>query len=241
MGKSIDQTVAFDPNPALDLIDVQNDIRRIAGDGNMPTNWGWFQEGYDAEPTDSTANPRHSTYSSPHTGPQYFGYLGDNPKVAGSHLYGLADFFTAIESKKLGGKGGVFYVRGGYSNNDHLLPLDPNPAVQAAFPGSDDHPGYSDLQISEQLLADAVNAIAGSPYWKDSAIIITYDETDGLYDHAAVTSRVNDPEGKPLEPSSRIPAIVISPYAARAIIGQCSERQLDHQVHQPAVRSDPVS
>ncbi|MBE7210250.1 MAG: phosphoesterase, partial [Gluconacetobacter diazotrophicus] len=95
---------------------------------------------------------------------------------------------------------------------------------QAAFPGSDDHPGYSDLQISEQLLADEVNAIAQSPYWKDSAIIIAYDETDGLYDHAAVTSRVADPNGQPLEPSQRIPAIVISPYGkAHAIIHQSSE------------------
>ena len=34
-------------------------------------------------------------------------------------------------------------------------------------------------------IADEVNAIASSPFWKDSAIIITYDETDGLYDPAA--------------------------------------------------------
>ena len=55
--------------------------------------------------------------------------------------------------------------------------------MQALFPGSDDHPGYSDAQISEALLADEINAIANSPYWPNSAIIITYDETDGLYDH----------------------------------------------------------
>ncbi|MGI4943815.1 MAG: alkaline phosphatase family protein, partial [Janthinobacterium lividum] len=224
MGKSIKQTVASDPNPALDLTDVQGDIKRIAGDGNMPTNWGWFQEGYDAEPTDSTALPLHSSYIVHHNGPQYFGYVGDNPTVAGSHLYGLQDFFTATTNQQLGSTGGVFYVRGGYDNNDKLVPVDPNAAVRAAFMGSDDHPGYSDLQISEQLLADEVNAIAASPYWSQSAIIIAYDETDGLYDHAPVTSRVNDPEGNPLEPSSRIPAIVISPYAkAHAIIGQNTE------------------
>ena len=224
MGKSIQATVANDPNPALDLIDVQHDIRTIAGEGNAPTNWGWFQEGYDAEPTDSAAVPLHSSYIIHHNGPQYFGYVADNATVAGAHLHGLADFFTAVGGQQLGTKGGVFYVRGGYDNNDGLLPLDPNPKVKAAFPGSDDHPGYSDVQIAEQLLADEVNAIAASPYWKDSAIIIAYDESDGLYDHAAVTSRVNDPEGQPLEPSSRIPAIVISPYAkAHAIIKQNSE------------------
>ncbi len=224
MGRGIKATVASDPNPALDLLDVQHDIRTIAGDGNAPTNWGWFQEGYDAEPTDSAAVPLHSSYVLHHNAPQYFGYVADNPVVADAHLRGLNDFFTAVQGQTLGSTGGVFYVRGGYDNNDSLVPVDPNPAVRAAFPGSDDHPGYSDAQISEQLLADEVNAIAASPYWKDSAIIITYDETDGLYDHAAVTSRVKDPEGNPLEPSSRIPAIVISPYAkAHAVVSQNSE------------------
>jgi phospholipase C len=224
MGKAIENTIASDPNPVLDLLDVQHDIKRIAGDGNAPVNWGWFQEGYNAEPTDSTAVPIHSSYIVHHNGPQYFGYVGDNPVVAGAHLHGLNDFFTAVNGQQLGNKGGVFYVRGGYDNNDGLLPIDPNPKVQAAFPGSDDHPGYADAQISEQLLADEVNAIAASPYWKDSAIIISYDESDGMYDHGAVTSRVQDPSGAPLEPSSRIPTIVISPYGkAHAIVSQNSE------------------
>ncbi len=224
MGKTIQTTTAYDQNPALDLLDVQKDIKTIAGDGNPPTNWAWFQEGYDAEPTDSTALPLHSSYVLHHNAPQYFGYVGDNPAVASNHLFGLNDFFLSMKNGNIGSNGGVFYVRGGYDNNDGLLPLDPNPKVQAAYPGSDDHPGYSDAQISEQLIADEVNAIAQSPYWSQSAIIVTYDETDGLYDHAAVTSRVNDPEGNPIEPSSRIPAIVISPFSkVHAIVKQNAE------------------
>ena len=224
MGKDIEATLASDPNPALDLLDVQHDIKRIAGDGRAPTNWGWFQEGYAAEPSDTPAAPLHSSYIIHHNGPQYFGYVADNPVVASAHLHGLNDFFTAVKDTQLGDAGGVFYVRGGYDNNDGLVPVDPNPAVRAAFPGNDDHPGYSDAQISEQLLADEVNAIAASPYWKNSAIIVTYDESDGMYDHAAVTSRVNDPQGRPLEPSSRIPTIVISPYAkAHAIVSESTE------------------
>ena len=224
MGKDIAKTVSTDQNPALDLVDVQHDLDTIASSGRQPTNWGWFQEGYDAEPTDSAAVPLHSSYIIHHDAPQYFGYVGDNPQVAQNHLYGLQDFFTAVNDRLLPAAGGVAYVRGGYDNNDGLLPVDPNPAVRAAFPGSDDHPGYSDAQISEQLLADEVNAIAASPYWANSAIVIVYDETDGLYDHAAVTTRVNDPEGNPLEPSSRIPALVISPYAkTHAIIHQNAE------------------
>ena len=76
-------------------------------------------------------------------------------------------------------------MRGGYNNLDGLTPVDPNPKLAGVYSGNDDHPGYSDAQISEALVADEVNAIASSPYWKESAIFITYDETDGLYDHTS--------------------------------------------------------
>ncbi len=212
MGNAIAKTVQSDLDPALDLIDVQDDISTIASQKVAPTNWGWYQEGYDLEPTDTGGHATFDTYITHHNAPQYFGYVGDNPKVV-SNLHGLGDFFGDVGAKKLPSKGGVFYVRGGYGNNDGLTPVDKNPAVQAAFPGSDDHPGYSDTQIAESLLADEVNAIAASPYWKDSAIIITYDETDGLYDHQNPSFRELDPEGNALAAGPRIPLIVISPYS----------------------------
>jgi len=58
-----------------------------------------------------------------------------------------------------------------------------------------------------------INAIASSPYWPNSVIIITYDETDGLYDHADPHIRAFDPEGSPLAGGPRIPGIVISPFS----------------------------
>ncbi len=211
MGNQIEQIIQSDENPALDLVDVQHDIKTIAGGlGAVP--WGWYQEGYDTEPTDTSGTAPHSSYIIHHNGPQYFGYVGDNPQEA-SHLHGLNDFFNDISASKLPSSGGVFYVRGGYDNIDGLTPLDPNTAVQKNFPGDDDHPGYSDAQISEALLAREINAIAASPYWANSAIIITYDETDGLYDHAQPRIRSLDPEGNPLAGGPRIPALVISPFA----------------------------
>ena len=223
MGRAIQQTVQSDLNPALDLLDVQDDIRTIASDKVAPTSWGWYQEGYDHEPTDTGGLATHDTYVTHHNGPQYFGYVGDNPKVV-TNLHGLGDFYSDVAAQKLPAQGGVFYVRGGYGNNDGLVPVDPNPAVQAAFPGSDDHPGYSDTQIAESLLADEVNAIAASPYWKDSAIVITYDETDGLYDQALPHIRQLDPEGNPLSGGPRIPLIIISPYSrAHAISHEYDE------------------
>jgi phospholipase C len=212
MGKQIKNITASDLDPAFDLADVQQDIIKIHGDKNKPVNWGWFQEGYDHESIDPTSTATHVSYIAHHNGPQYFGYEANNQVETAAHLKGLGDFFTTINAHALPADGGVFYVRGGYSNLDGLTPRSPSPAVKAAFAGNDDHPGYSDLQISEALLADEINAIASSPYWSQCAIIITYDETDGLYDHTQPVIRSWDPLGNALDQGPRIPTIVISPY-----------------------------
>jgi phospholipase C len=224
MGSKIYDTTSYDNNIGGDLADVQNDITKIAGDKNLPVNWAWYQEGYAAEPGDLPNTPLHGDYIAHHNAPQYFGYEANNPVETKAHLKGLSDFFTAIKDQTLPSSG-VFYVRGGYGNLDQLLPQDPNPKVQASFAGNDDHPGYSDLQISSALVADEVNAIAASPYWKDSAIVITYDETDGEYDHTRPMVRSQDPEGNPLDQGPRIPAIVISPYG---VVHAVSHERTEH-------------
>jgi phospholipase C len=213
MGNQIQNITAQDSNPVMDLQDVQADITKIAGDNNKPVNWAWYQSGYDAEPNDSGASTLHQNYIAHHNGPQYFGYEANNPGETKKHLRGLGDFYKDVAAGALPASGGVFYVRGGYNNIDGLKPRSASPAVQANFPGNDDHPGYSDAQISEALLADSVNAIANSKYWAESAIIITYDESDGLYDHTQPTIRSFDPLGGALDQGPRVPAIVISPYS----------------------------
>ena len=80
--------------------------------------------------------------------------------------------------------------------------------------GDDDHPAYSDSQLSEAMAARAINAIAGNPkLWEKSAIIIAYDESDGLYDHVPPRILSYGPDGLPLARGVRIPLILISPYA----------------------------
>jgi phospholipase C len=224
MGSQIGTVIKTDQAPAADLTDVQHDILSIAVK-NPAIGWGWYQQGYGPEPFDGgnlyenaggyhfDPAPEHASYVVHHNGPQFFGYIGDNPAEL-AHIHSLQQFYTDIANQALPATGGVFYVRGGYYNNDGLLPADPNVNVQEATPGNDDHPNYSDAQISEALLADSVNAIASSPYWSQSAIIITYDETDGLYDHQPEQFRTYGPDGRPETGGPRIPAIVISPYAA---------------------------
>jgi phospholipase C len=211
MGTDIKKTTAADYDPAFDLPDVQEDIAKIAGHGVKAIHWGWYQQGYDHELNDAAGKESHDGYVAHHNAPQYFGYIANNP-LESAHLHGLSDFFADIAAKSLP-TSGVFYVRGGYGNIQGFKPMDPNPKLAQVFYGNDDHPGYSDSQISESLLAKEINAIAASPYWNQSAIIIAYDESDGLYDHAQPRIRSYDPAGFPLEQGPRIPAIVISPYA----------------------------
>ena len=213
-GKDIDSIIQSDQNPALDLADVQNDIKTISSK-NPSVKWNWYQEGWAQEPTDGPSSPEGTNYIVHHNGPQYFGYVGDNTTEL-NNFHSLYPFFGDIASGAI--QPGVTYVRGGYGNDDKLLPGDPNPTVQSNFQGNDDHPGYSDLAISNALVADEVNAIANSPYWAESAIIITYDETDGLYDHVPVAISSSDPFGTPLAPGPRIPAIVLSPYGSVHVI-----------------------
>jgi phospholipase C len=237
MGHDIEKIIASDPNPMADLLDVQDDIKTIASK-NPTVNWGWFQQGFNGndasdpyEPQGTgTPNPTNNPglytgYILHHNGPQYFGYLADNPQVLNANLHGAQDFFTAVDKRALPHDGGVFYLRGGYNNNDGLVPVDPTPAIQHAFLGNDDHPAYSDHQISEAFAAKAINAIANSPYWEDSAIIITYDETDGFYDHVSPELRSTLPDGSQLAAGPRIPTIVISPYAKA---GKISHRYSEH-------------
>jgi len=218
MGNQINAITAQDLNPAFDLIDVQADIEKIASHRVAAVNWGWYQQGYDEEPNQTppigpnTADgAAGGDYIAHHNGPQYFGYVANNP-ASTSNLHGLGDFYTALNNHALPATGGVFYVRGGYNNIDNLVPVGVNANEKVTYAGNDDHPGYSDSQISEALLADSINAIASSPYWSQSAIIISYDETDGEYDHGAIVNREFDPEGNPLAQGPRIPTLLISPY-----------------------------
>jgi phospholipase C len=243
MGSQVGTIIRSDEHPATDLIDVQHDVQAIAVK-NPAVSWGWYQQGYGPEPFDGTpitengdgttgglpngtfglayngtvtggaaVAPQHASYIVHHNGPQYFGYLGDNT-VEQTKMHGLGQFYTDVKNQALPTTGGVFYVRGGYYNNDNQLPIDPNPNVKGATPGNDDHPNYSDAQISETSVADSVNAIASSPYWSESAIIITYDETDGLYDHQPEAFRTYGPDGQPETGGPRIPTIVVSPFSA---------------------------
>ena len=226
-GRDATNITKEDFNPDFDLPDIRQDIPFITSRGGAPVQWRWYEEGYDHEPTDGPGEASHDSYVSHHSGPQYFGYLVNNPTFHGN-MRGLADFFRDMKAGDLPLGGGVIYVRGGFRaiTGEHPTiqnPRYPNPAgltpqeldtIAHNKTGDDDHPGYSDRQLSEAMAARVVNAVASRPeIWDQSAIIISYDESDGFYDHVAPRILSYGPDQLPLARGIRVPMIVISPYA----------------------------
>ena len=224
-GSHLGETIKSDHDPSTDLRDVMQDVTFISTFGKNQVPFGWYEEGFDCEPSGTgsctpadngsgpiTASGDHASYVTHHNGPQYFGYVSNNPAI-NKQLHGLGDFFTAVEKGTFDSRGGVFFIKGGYTNFLGLRPASPLPQVQKNFLGDDDHPGYSDAQISEALVARGINAIANSKYWDQCVIIITWDDSEGDWDHVQPPVESYGPDGTVLSYGPRVPLIVISPYA----------------------------
>ncbi len=224
-GENLAKAVTTDTAPATDLGDIKEDVADITATGGKAHDWGWFEEGYDHESTDQgplTAEGTHASYVTHHNGPQYFGYIANNTRFR-AHLHGLGDFFSAIDRHALPHTGGVYYLKGGFKNLMGLTPADPNPAVQKNSLGDDDHPGYSDAQISEALVADEIDHIVKSPYWNQSAIVLTWDDSEGNYDHVVPPLRevgpgVGNVPADYITDGPRVPLMVISPFSRQHTI-----------------------
>jgi phospholipase C len=194
-------------NAKKDNDDIKEDINVLAHSGRSAVPWGWYQEGFAFKPG-ATTSPAYVTH---HNAPQYFGYLRQNPYFwSGEH--DVTELIPRIEQGTLGDRG-VIFVKGGYIDPFGFKPADTSPYVQQHFMGDDDHPGYSDSQVSEAFVAKFVNAIAKSKYWSDSVILITWDDSEGFYDHVAPPQFERCPDGHPCGDGPRVPAIIISPYA----------------------------
>ena len=95
------------------------------------------------------------------------------------------------------------------------------PAVSIVKPSgyTDGHPASSKLDLFEGFVQKIVDQVQASPYARDTAIFITFDEGGGYYDSGYV---------QPLDyfgDGPRIPLIVVSPYAKQ---GYISHAYTDH-------------
>ncbi len=204
--------------------------------------WGWFEQGFDltAKNPDGTTGcaratlsqvtkvsskdyiPHHepfqyypSTANPDHTRPSSVDKIGTSQDGA-NHQYDTSDFFAALKAGNL-----------------------PQVTFLKAAAYQDGHAGYSDPLDGQAFIVKAVNALEQSKFWKDTAVVVMYDDSDGWYDHAeAVVNPSNIPvkgydvldgdhcgagtalpgvEGKPAQGrcgyGTRQPFLVISPYA----------------------------
>ena len=97
------------------------------------------------------------------------------------------------------------------------------PAVSFIKPlGVDnEHPGYASLLAGQAHVASLVSAHQQSPEWRSTAVIITYDENGGRYDH------VPPPAGDRWGPGVRVPAIAQYPLSGQiGLVQGCAD--FDH-------------
>ena len=191
-------TLIGDTDPAYDSCSSVSSTARMTskniGDLLNADNltWGGFMGGFDLTATNSNGTtgcarstyssvlgatktdytPHHnwfqyfaSTANSTHARPSSIAKIGyTDPKDSGGtpvhHEYDVNDFFSAVSA---GNFPSVSYLKA--------------PAVDDA------HPGNSDPLDEQEFVVKVINFLEQQPDWKDTAVIITYDDSDGWYDH----------------------------------------------------------
>jgi phospholipase C len=126
-----------------------------------------------------------------------------------SSPFSFADFFSAAQAGTL----------------PNVAWIDPNFVdVGGAVGSNDDHPP-SDVRAGQELVLLIFNALARSPAWERTLLVITYDEHGGFFDHVEPPSAEDDdprPEFRVLGP--RVPALVVSPRVRAGV----SHEVFDH-------------
>jgi phospholipase C len=196
-------------------------------------SWGWFQGGFGATATnsggavcgatsDNIAGVSDAEYSAHHNPFEYYASTANPDHLAPTSLSQIGYTDQANHEYDLSYFGDALNGAGGAQL----------PAVSylKAPEAEDGHPGYSDPLDEQKFIVNEVNAIEKSKYWSSTAIVITYDDSDGWYDSVAPTiingsddatddsavctstavtvGSTNDRCGY----SQRLPLVVISPY-----------------------------
>jgi phospholipase C len=78
------------------------------------------------------------------------------------------------------------------------------------------HPSYTDLVSGDMHIADLLDRLRKSPQWDSMLVVVTYDENGGFWDH--VPPPQGPGWGDRFGPGTRIPAIIVSPFARRGFI-----------------------
>jgi phospholipase C len=206
--------------------------------------WGWFEGGFRPSATTNgvatcgTAHtniggavvndyiPHHepfqyyqSTANPHHLPPTSVQNIGKTDQA--NHQYDLSDFWSSVDA---GNMPAVSYLKA--------------PAYQ------DGHAGYSDPLDEQTFLVNTINRLQKTPDWKSTAVVISYDDSDGWYDHVIgpIVNQSNDAAdaltgvgqcGTAKTGSyedrcgygPRLPLLVISPYAKKNFVDHSTTDQ----------------
>jgi phospholipase C len=136
--------------------------------------WGFFEGGFSncaLSHTGSDGKPKkdyiphhqpfqyyQSTANPNHLPPSSVANIGKTDQA--NHQYDITDFWNAL-------------------NGDNL----PSVSFLKAPAFQDGHAGYSDPLAEQTFLVQTINKLQQSDEWKEMAVIILYDDSDGWYDH----------------------------------------------------------
>jgi phospholipase C len=204
-------TVTGDPNPYFDkastgMTVAMNDTNKNVADllNAKGITWGWFQGGF-ADPNAIHTNVGGASVTdySPHHQPfEYYKSTANKDHLAPSspemigktdqakHQYDMKDFWKTVDR---GNMPSVSYLKA--------------PMYQ------DGHAGYSDPLDEQQFIVNTINHLQKTPEWKDTAVVIAYDDSDGWYDHVFASNNGQTVDSGKAGYGPRLPLLVVSPYA----------------------------
>lgn len=153
-------------------------------------SWAWYSGGWDeAVQKDGKDKNFNSEFQYHHQPLLYFESFKDGSENKKKYIKDEQKFFTALSSDDL-----------------------PSVCFVKPFGTENEHPGYSDLWLGMEHAQKLVDSIMHSKYWEETVIIIASDENGGRWDHVA------PPKIDRWGPGTRIPALIISPFAKKGFI-----------------------
>lgn len=155
-------------------------------------SWAWYAGAWQAtlDGEDVKPNPHFQYHHQPFN---YFAAMAPGTKARAEHLRD-----------------------GGLNGSEFIKAIDTGALPQVTFykpQGSlNKHAGYADVLSGEQHIAEIIARLQSGPQWPHMLVIVTYDENGGFWDHVA------PPKGDRWGPGTRVPAIIVSPFAKRGFV-----------------------
>ncbi len=105
---------------------------------------------------------------------------------------------------------------GGLGGSEFVKAIDAGALPHVAFykpqGNLNEHAGYTDVLSGDEHIAEVIRHLRNGPQWSHMVVVVTYDENGGFWDHMA------PPKGDRWGPGSRIPTLVVSPFAKKGFV-----------------------